>query len=104
MERYAHLSPRGVESAAASASRLPLAWPGGAAAAQLSPREVEVLQRSAAGDTNKHIARAFGLSPHTVKRHVANILTKLRADNRMRAAARWREGHLPRNSPCDSST
>ena len=57
----------------------------------LSEREAEVLARIAAGDSNKLIARAFDLSPHTVKRHVANILGKLGVDTRGQAAARWRE-------------
>lgn len=57
----------------------------------LSERETEVLARIAAGDSNKLIARAFDLSPHTVKRHVANILGKLGVDTRGQAAARWRE-------------
>ena len=56
----------------------------------LSEREHEVLARMAAGDSNKLIARAFDLSPHTVKRHVANILNKLGVDTRGQAAARWR--------------
>jgi LuxR family maltose regulon positive regulatory protein len=56
----------------------------------LSSREMEVLERIAAGDSNKLIARAFDLSPHTVKRHVANILDKLALDSRGRAAAWWR--------------
>ncbi|MBT9528452.1 MAG: AAA family ATPase [Rhizobacter sp.] len=59
--------------------------------AGLSEREAEVLARIAAGDSNKLIARAFDLSPHTVKRHVANILGKLGVDTRGQAAARWRE-------------
>ena len=58
----------------------------------LSEREREVLERIAAGDSNKLIARAFQLSPHTVKRHVANILDKLGVDTRGQAAARWRDG------------
>lgn len=53
----------------------------------LSRREREVLQRIVAGDSNKMIARALGLSPHTVKRHVANILDKLGARSRAQAAA-----------------
>jgi LuxR family maltose regulon positive regulatory protein len=61
----------------------------------LSERETEVLARIAAGDSNKLIARAFDLSPHTVKRHVANILDKLGADTRGQAAARWRELQEP---------
>lgn len=64
---------------------------GGAGLAALSEREREVLERMAAGDSNKLIARAFDLSPHTVKRHVANILGKLAVDTRGQAAARWRE-------------
>ena len=59
--------------------------------ATLSEREHEVLARIAAGDSNKLIARAFDLSPHTVKRHVANILDKLGVDTRGQAAARWQE-------------
>ena len=60
------------------------------AADALSPRELDVLRRIAAGDSNKHIARAFDLSPHTVKRHVANILGKLGVDTRGQAAAWYR--------------
>jgi LuxR family maltose regulon positive regulatory protein len=58
----------------------------------LSAREREVLARIAAGDSNKVIARAFDLSPHTVKRHVANILDKLGVATRGQAAAWVRDG------------
>ncbi len=57
----------------------------------LSERESEVLALIAAGDSNKLIARAFDRSPHSVKRHVANILGKLGVNTRGLAAARWRE-------------
>ena len=70
------------EQAAEPAAAEPVLLPGG-----LSAREWEVLERIAAGDSNKHIARALDLSPHTVKRHVANILDKLGADSRGQAAA-----------------
>lgn len=53
----------------------------------LTTREAEVLARMAAGDSNKLIARALDLSPHTVKRHVANILDKLGAASRGQASA-----------------
>jgi LuxR family maltose regulon positive regulatory protein len=53
----------------------------------LSAREFEVLERLAAGENNKLIARALDLSPHTVKRHVANILGKLEVETRGQAAA-----------------
>jgi LuxR family maltose regulon positive regulatory protein len=58
----------------------------------LSERERQVLALMAQGDSNKLIARALDLSPHTVKRHVANVLDKLGASTRGQAAARWREG------------
>ena len=57
--------------------------------AALSRRECDVLERIAAGDSNKMIARALALSPHTVKRHVANILDKLDLRSRGQAAAWW---------------
>jgi LuxR family maltose regulon positive regulatory protein len=60
-----------------------------ASAAGLSTRELEVLARIAAGDSNKLIAREFDLSLHTVKRHVANILGKLGVESRGQAAARY---------------
>jgi LuxR family maltose regulon positive regulatory protein len=56
----------------------------------LSEREREVLERIAAGDSNKLIARSLDISPHTVKRHVANILDKLALASRGQAAAWWR--------------
>lgn len=55
----------------------------------LSEREREVLALLAEGQSNKLIARALDLSLHTVKRHVANILTKLALDSRTQAAAYW---------------
>jgi LuxR family maltose regulon positive regulatory protein len=58
---------------------------------RLSQREREVLEFIAAGDSNKHIARALDLSPHTVKRHVANILDKLGVASRGQASAWWRD-------------
>jgi LuxR family transcriptional regulator, maltose regulon positive regulatory protein len=57
---------------------------------RLSQREAEVIAQIAAGASNKHIARALDLSPHTVKRHVANILDKLGLNSRGEAAAWWR--------------
>jgi LuxR family maltose regulon positive regulatory protein len=60
-------------------------------AAQLSAREREVLARIGAGDSNKLIARALDISPHTVKRHVANILDKLGLASRGQAGAWLRE-------------
>jgi LuxR family maltose regulon positive regulatory protein len=58
----------------------------------LSAREREVLERIAAGDSNKVIARVLDISPHTVKRHVANILDKLGLASRGQASA-WLRDH-----------
>lgn len=52
----------------------------------LSPREREVLALVADGLSNPHIAVQLGLSEHTVKRHVANILLKLELPTRTAAA------------------
>ena len=84
-----------VSDALARARHTPVAVPAvpppaivpSAARAPLSERECDVLRLIAAGDSNKMIARALGVSPHTVKRHVANILDKLGARSRSQAAA-----------------
>jgi len=55
--------------------------------AGLSEREQEVLHALAQGHSNKLIARELDISPHTVKRHVANILDKLGLASRGQAAA-----------------
>jgi DNA-binding CsgD family transcriptional regulator len=43
----------------------------------LSPRELEVLRMVADGKTATSIAKTLFVSPHTVKRHMANIRVKL---------------------------
>jgi LuxR family maltose regulon positive regulatory protein len=68
----------------------PRTAPAAPVAEALSARETEVLAHIAAGDSNKLIARALDLSPHTVKRHVANILDKLDLKSRGQAAAWYR--------------
>ncbi|MBB6731106.1 response regulator [Cohnella zeiphila] len=49
----------------------------------LTPRETEILQEVARGRTNRDIASELGLSEHTVKNHLKNILQKLHLDNRV---------------------
>jgi DNA-binding NarL/FixJ family response regulator len=51
----------------------------------LSLREVEVLRHAASGESNKIIAYHLGLSEHTVKGHIKNILAKLDASDRTHA-------------------
>lgn len=49
----------------------------------LTQREREVLERVASGESNREIAAKLGLSEHTVKNHLKNILQKLHLDNRV---------------------
>ena len=65
----------------------PAPHPTRARAIPLTAREQEILARISAGCSNKEIARDFGLSLHTIKRHVANILSKLGVGSRVQAVA-----------------
>lgn len=57
-------------------------------AARLPPRQREVLALLAKGGTNKEIALRLGISPSTVKIHVARLTAWLGAINRTDAVAR----------------
>jgi pimeloyl-ACP methyl ester carboxylesterase/DNA-binding CsgD family transcriptional regulator len=72
----------GIKSPPASASEA-----GAGAVDELSAREREVLGLVARGLSDAQIAERLVLSPHTVHRHVANILAKLRLPTRAAAAA-----------------
>jgi DNA-binding NarL/FixJ family response regulator len=61
--------------------------PSAEAADGLTSREVEVLKLVAKGLNNQDIGGRLFVSPFTVKRHVANILTKLDLPSRAAAAA-----------------
>jgi DNA-binding CsgD family transcriptional regulator len=60
----------------------------------LTDREFEVLERLAAGDANKEIARALDISPNTIKTHIANLFQKLEAERRTQAIQKARELRL----------
>jgi DNA-binding NarL/FixJ family response regulator len=51
----------------------------------LSQREIEVLQRVAAGGANKIVAGELNISEETVKAHMRSILAKLSANDRTHA-------------------
>jgi DNA-binding NarL/FixJ family response regulator len=55
-------------------------------ASQLTPREREILALVALGANNKVAAARLGISQHTVRTHVQNILTKLQMHSRLQAA------------------
>lgn len=61
----------------------------------LTERERQILERVAAGDSNKEIGAQLGVSEKTVKHHMTNILQKLQARNRVEAALMARTGELP---------
>jgi len=54
---------------------------------ELTRREAEVLQRIAAGMTNKEIGAALSISEDTVKLHVKNLFGKLEVNDRTQAVA-----------------
>jgi len=56
----------------------------------LSPRECEILEMLASGASNKELARALGISPNTVKTHVARVYAKLDVDRRIQAVEQAR--------------
>jgi two-component system, NarL family, response regulator LiaR len=63
--------------------------------ADLSQRELEVLQLIAQGLSNAAIGAKLFISEKTVKSHVGNILSKLHLDDRTQAAVyAWRQGFM----------
>jgi len=75
-----------IELVGASHSATPARSPN-VATQPLTPRELEILGMLAEGLANKNIAARLGISEHTVKTHVASILTKLDAYSRAEAVA-----------------
>jgi DNA-binding CsgD family transcriptional regulator len=70
--------------------------PAAQASLGISDRELAVLGALADGRSNKEIASALHISPHTVKTHVARLYEKLEARRRTEAIARARAlGLLP---------
>ena len=55
-------------------------------ASMLTRREREVLELLAAGATSEQLADELSLSPHTVRTHIQNIMSKLQVHSRLEAA------------------
>jgi len=51
----------------------------------LTPREIEILDSVAQGNSNKEIARILSISDQTVKNHITSILRKLAVNDRTQA-------------------
>jgi DNA-binding CsgD family transcriptional regulator len=56
----------------------------------LTPRECEILDLLASGQSNKELARTLGVSPNTVKTHLAKVFEKLEVDRRVKAIEKAR--------------
>jgi DNA-binding NarL/FixJ family response regulator len=54
----------------------------------LTPREVQVLTAVSHGLSNKEIARALGISQHTVKFHLESLMRKLGVSSRAEAVSK----------------
>ncbi len=65
--------------------------------AELTPRELEVLELLANGRSNAAIAAQLVLSEQTVRGYVSNILSKLHQEDRTQAAVfAWQQGLMQR--------
>ncbi len=87
--------PAITESLMAAIRRIPSTPSDSYVAEALTAREREVLHLICGGYSNKEIADLLALAEGTVKNHVSNLLLKLDARDRTRAALKaLQEGHL----------
>ncbi|HAT32361.1 MAG TPA: DNA-binding response regulator [Janthinobacterium sp.] len=64
---------------------------------KLTPREKEIIDCLARGESNKGIARSLELAESTVKIHVQNVLKKLKLSSRVQAAVYAVEHRQPKS-------
>ena len=70
----------------------------------LTPREVEILDCVAHGNSNKEIARLLNISDQTVKNHITSILRKLAVNDRTQAVIyALRHGWIKLNDEAEPS-
>ena len=63
---------------------------------RLTPRELQILERLARGESTERVARELGLSKHTLRTHTQNVLTKLGVHSKLEAiVAAMRHGRIP---------
>lgn len=62
---------------------------------KLTPREKQIIDCLARGESNKNIARTLNLAESTVKIHVQNVLKKLKLSSRVQAAVYAVEHRAP---------
>ncbi len=69
---------------------------------RLTPRELEILQRIADGESNSKIAHDLQMSPNTLRTHTQNVLTKLGVHSKLEAiVAAIRHGKIRSGHPPD---
>jgi DNA-binding NarL/FixJ family response regulator len=70
--------------------------------ARLTPRELEILQRIADGESNAKIASDLQMSPNTLRTHTQNVLTKLGVHSKLEAiVAAIRHGKVQTGNAAD---
>jgi NarL family two-component system response regulator LiaR len=84
---HSHVAARMIAEVRAAKRKVPPAF------AELTPRELEVLQLLADGYTNVAIAAQLVLSEKTVRGYISNILSKLHLEDRTQVAVyAWKTG------------
>jgi DNA-binding NarL/FixJ family response regulator len=83
---YTHLGPGLFEKAFSASATQPTTIEIPPQLAELSPRELEVLQLIASGANNREIAEQLYISEKTVKNHITSILSRLSLRDRTQAA------------------
>jgi DNA-binding NarL/FixJ family response regulator len=86
------LDPRAARRLLSRASRRDARPVAGATAADLSPREAEVLRLVVAGLLNKQIAARLGITERTVKAHLTSAYQRIGVADRTQAAL-WAQRH-----------
>lgn len=84
----------GLAAGTAARDKIAAVPPTGTLRRNLSARERDVLRELSAGLRNKEIAARLGISPGTVKTHVASIFEKLQVNDRTAAAVTAIRLHL----------
>lgn len=90
-------------NAGRAAAAAPLFLDANRIAERLTPRELEVLARIAAGLSNRAIATDLGIEYTTVRGHVQSLLAKLGASSRVDAVARAYRSGLVRETESEPS-